>query len=297
MAPSPPAPRGLKRRSRRTRAARRLVDERLADVRHARDELTRTLDPEAVHDLRVSTRRLRATLQAFRDLGALKGPEREVKRLQDALGEVRDLHVQGQWLEERTREAPSARRAGFQAMHARLLEPLPQRERKLRRALARWKEHTVPAVKGAARRLEGPGRFGGKRSRRELRHRLRQVKRLMEACDEHLEAPEAHELRKGVKKLRYEAELFVSALGRPVKHLLKTLKPLQEVLGELHDADVRLELLQGFALQGPTAQRAAARLLLETVREERTRHATQVRQELGTWRDEKRAEALRALLD
>ena len=76
----------------------------------------------------------------------------------------------------------------------------------------------------------------------------------------------AHEMRKRVKKLRYEAELFRPALRRRMEALLEALVPLQELLGELHDADVRLGLLEGFAAEGTATERTAARQLLERVR-------------------------------
>ena len=296
MSPSPPLE-PLDRKSRRAQAAWSLITARLADTRDEEGALAWKLTPDGVHDLRVATRRLRAALKAFRDLGDLAPREREVKRLQDALGEVRDLHVQGAWLEEAARKAPSSHRAGLQELHARLMSPLPDKERRLRSALSRWAERTVPSLKRETQLLDGPGTYGGRRVRQELSQRLLQVEQLMKDCAENLDAPTAHELRKDVKRLRYEAELFLPALGREVKTLLKALKPLQEKLGELHDADVRLQLLQDFALEGPEAQRAAALELLQAVREERARHAALTRRELEDWHDEQRARALRGLLD
>ncbi|ATB35717.1 haloacid dehalogenase [Cystobacter fuscus] len=296
MSPASPS-QGLDRESRRTKAARYLLTSRLDDARRAEAALTRKLTPKRVHDLRVATRRLRAVLEAFRDLADLKAREREVKRLQDALGEVRDLHVQGAWLEEVAQKSESSRRAGFQAMHARLMSPLPDKERRLRRALSRWADRTVPALERETRRLKGPGKYGGQRVRQELSHRLRQLEALMENRAKDLTPAMAHALRKDVKKLRYEAELFVPALGREVKPLLKALKPLQESLGELHDSDVRLHLLQHFALHGAAAQRAAARTLLRGARAERAQHAARAGRQLGDWHDEKRTHALCALLE
>ncbi|MET0405834.1 MAG: CHAD domain-containing protein [Cystobacter sp.] len=294
---SPSTPQQPHRKSRRRKAARQLITARLADARQAEDALARKFTPDNVHDLRVATRRLRAALKTFRDLGDLAPRERAVKRLQDALGEVRDLHVQGEWLDTKARQGSTVRKTGVQSMHTRLSEALPRRERRLRRALQHWVDQDVPDIERAARRLEGPGKYGGRRARHGLRHRLRQVERLMNDCRENLDAPTAHELRKAVKKLRYEAELFLPALEDGVKPLLKALKPLQETLGELHDADVRLEWLQDFALRGPAARRAAARRLLKDVREERARHAGHASREFEDWREKKRGRDLRARLD
>jgi CHAD domain-containing protein len=294
---APPTPPEWSSKSRRPKAARHLITSRLADARQAEEALTQRFSPENVHELRVATRRLRAALKAFRDLGDLAPRERAVKRLQDALGQVRDLHVQREWLDAEAQRASASRRTGFQAMHTSLSASLPRRERRLRRALERWTDRDVPALERETRRLKGPGRYGGRRTRHELRHRLRQVERLMKDCQKDLEASRAHELRKAVKKLRYEAELFLPALGHDVKALLKALKPLQQTLGELHDADVRLQWLQDFALRGPTARRTAARRLLHDVREERARLAAHTHHELENWRERKRGRELRARLD
>src|SRR5690242_18265794 len=98
---SHPTPmRGLGPSSRLAEAARRLLTSRLADVRHEEDALADGLTDDGVHDMRVSTRRLRAALKVFRSLGNLEPLEREVKKLQDVLGEVRDVHVQGAWLKQ-----------------------------------------------------------------------------------------------------------------------------------------------------------------------------------------------------
>jgi CHAD domain-containing protein len=60
-------------------------------------------DADAVHDMRVASRRLRAALEIFQDVFAPKQYRtlrRDVKRVADALGSVRDLDV----LEERLRD-------------------------------------------------------------------------------------------------------------------------------------------------------------------------------------------------
>ncbi len=294
----PTPTRGLGPDSRRAEAARRLISNRLADVRHARAALGATFTPDGVHDLRVATRRLRAALKVFRSLGALAPLELEVKRLQDALGEVRDVHVQSEWLAQAAGGGKrGAERSGSATLRAGVESGLGAREKHLRQALTHWEKRTVPALLRETGRLEGPGRYGGKRVRRQLRRRLRQVKRLMDAYADAPDALTAHEMRKVVKKLRYEAELFRPALRRRMEALLEALVPLQEVLGELHDSDVRLGLLEGFTLRGTPAQRTAARALLEPVREERAARAAHTARELERWHAERLARGLRQLLD
>jgi CHAD domain-containing protein len=87
------------------KAIQRILMARLADVRAWEPALrgngaTRTAD--AVHDMRVATRRLRAALTLFAKALDLDFDEEqmEIKRLGAALGRVRDLDVQIQRLEE-----------------------------------------------------------------------------------------------------------------------------------------------------------------------------------------------------
>jgi CHAD domain-containing protein len=294
--PQPTPIRGLGPRSRLAEAARRILTSRLADVRHEEDALAEHLTEDGVHDMRVATRRLRAALKVFRDLGGLAPLEREVKKLQDALGEVRDTHVQGAWLKQAARKRKPSHRAGLEALRASVEAQLGAREKRLRRAMTRWADKTVPALLREAKRLDGPGRYGGQRVRAQLRRRLRKVERLMEDYAAAPDAVTAHELRKEVKKLRYEAELFRPALRRRMEALLEALVPLQELLGELHDSDVRLALLEGFSAEGTATERTASRELLEVVREERAGRAARTARELQRWHAEKLSRGLRQLL-
>ncbi|WNG33488.1 CHAD domain-containing protein [Archangium violaceum] len=295
--PRPTPTRGLGPRSRLSEAARRLLASRVADVRHEEDALAEALTEDGVHDMRVSTRRLRAALKVFRGLGDLAPLEQQVKKLQDALGEVRDVHVQGAWLKQLARREKPPKRARLEALRSRVESQLGAKEKKLRRELKRWGEKTVPALLDEARRLKGPGRYGGQRVRRQLRRRLRKVEQLMEDYSAAPDALTAHELRKDVKKLRYEAELFRPAMRRRMEALLEALVPLQELLGELHDSDVRLELLAGIAAEGTATERTAARALLEHVREERAGRAARTARELQRWHAEQLTRGLRHLLE
>lgn len=296
--PPPTTPRGLGPKSPRADAARRLVSQRLADVRHAQEKLGRTLAPDPVHDLRVATRRLRAALQVFRSLGTSRTLERQVKQLQDALGQVRDIHVQTEWLTQRAREQKKpSRREGSEALRSKLHSHLGSREQHLRRALEHWTTHTAPALEAATERLHGPGRYGNKQDRKVLLQRLRRLQRSMKHYERSPHPLLAHQVRKEVKKLRYEAELFHPARPEELDWLLEALEPLQEGLGNLHDADVRMELLAGFISSGSGPQRKAARKLLEEVARQRAEHASEVDHALRRWHARKSFRRLRGLLE
>ncbi|EAU68807.1 chad domain superfamily [Stigmatella aurantiaca DW4/3-1] len=251
---------------------------------------------KGVHDMRVATRRLRAALQVFRQTGRLDKVERQVKQLQDALGEVRDIHVQRDWLTQAARKQTPKHRAGLKALQQRREALLDNTSARLRRALKRWSERTVPLLLLRLGELKDAHSYGGGRIRRHLRQRLKRVEKRMARYAQAPDAATAHELRKETKKFRYALEIFQPALRRTVDALLEVLVPLQEGLGELHDADVRLELLGHVAAEATPAERAAARELLETVREERAQHAAEIARELQRWQSEQIIRGLRRML-
>ena len=54
---------------------------------------------------------------------------------------------------------------------------------------------------------------------------------------------ELHDLRISAKRLRYTLELFADTLGEEAIAAIARVKTLQERLGDLHDADVRIALV------------------------------------------------------
>jgi CHAD domain-containing protein len=294
---SQPTPvRGLGPATRLDEAARRILAARLADVRHPEAGLSGEFSMKGVHDMRVATRRLRAALQVFRPAGRLKKVERQVKQLQDALGEVRDLHVQQDWLAQAMRQQPSKHRAGLKALHARRQAQLGGKSKQLKQALKRWAERTVPALLFQMGNLEDTHAYGGGSVRRHLRRRLKRLEKRMAQYALAPDAASAHEMRKELKRLRYALEIFQPALRRTMDALLEVLVPLQEGLGDLHDADVRLELLEHTAAEAASSEREAARKLLETVQQERALRAAEIASELQRWQSEQITRGLRRLL-
>lgn len=168
---------------------------------------------DAVHDMRVALRRLRAALRLLR----LRELDPGVKALQDALGRVRDLQLQLQWDPGRRPLEIALRKA----------------ERGLQPALAKWRGKTLPALLDAAREASAPS---AARRRKILRKRLRRFEERLEAALSHPTPAAMHRVRISVKQIRY---LFELEKGPAAKLLLSELPPLQESLGQLHDMDVR----------------------------------------------------------
>ena len=219
------------------------------------------VDPEFLHDLRVSVRRSRAVQRQLKgvfppvDLRRHRG---EFRWLQQTTGELRDLDVQLEELDELRRSvgdpyagdlAPVAavlgeRRAAAQERVARAL-----RGRRARRGLADWTallEELVELPLGERPRAAEPiAVLAGERIAKLFRKMVREGRRIdADSGDEEL-----HELRKRGKELRYMLELFGSELFDPdvVGPMVKRLKALQDVLGRHQDRHVQVELLRSLA--------------------------------------------------
>jgi CHAD domain-containing protein len=248
-------------------AAPLLLAARLADVRRHEPGVAGRLDPDAVHDMRVAVRRLRAALKL---LGGrrLRRLDREVKELQDALGRVRDVQVQLAWLAGLRRELGVAHRRSLRTWAERQLPGLVER---LLPRLDAWARDLAPRLAAAAPRAGRRGRLGGRRIRRRLRRRLVRVEELAARAFADPRPAPAHALRIAVKQLRYAAEVAEPGFPDDVGRLLAALAPLQETLGELHDVVVRVERLSELAARGGEAEQRAALRLLAGVQRERGR--------------------------
>jgi len=94
------------------------ITERLNKMLSYTEQVRLAEDIEALHDMRVASRRLRAAISVFeaaipdREFAAF---EREVKGVTDALGEARDLDVIVETLEGLELTVPKGQRAGLEA--------------------------------------------------------------------------------------------------------------------------------------------------------------------------------------
>jgi CHAD domain-containing protein len=270
-------------------AGRRAVAVRLNDVRHYEPLLAHERDPDCVHDMRVATRRLRAALRLFDKGGTLTEAHDHVKRLGDALGVVRELHVQLGWLDGalRSRANDAPERPGIQTLMEERRIELPAAEEGLRGALARWQDGLAEAIAETASRIDGRGRLGGRRMRKRLCDRMAQARNRLQAAIDSTDAHTAHRLRITAKKLRYDCELLQPAFPDALDPFIKQLVPLQELLGDLHDADVHLPIIERFLVRAEPAQQAGGLALLRDELARRDRLAGELGVELRHWqRDE-----------
>ncbi len=127
-------------------AGRRMLQERTKKMLEWRDEVLKDEDIEALHKMRVASRRLRAVLDAYEsccDPQLFRKVYRRVKKATDVLGAVRDTDIMLQSLHTELEQAPVEERAGIQWLIAHLSVYRQQRQQKLEKFLAKFDEDTL----------------------------------------------------------------------------------------------------------------------------------------------------------
>ena len=115
-------------------AGQRMLSERLRKFLEWPDEVLKHEDVEAVHKMRVASRRLRATLDAYQsccDPKVFKRVYSQVKDAADVLGQARDTDVMLQNLQARLEHTPSEEQAGMRWLIHRLQSYRDDKQREL----------------------------------------------------------------------------------------------------------------------------------------------------------------------
>jgi CHAD domain-containing protein len=213
------------------------------------DPMVRRDEPDAVHQMRVATRRLRSTLRSFGQIIRRDGTQRlaaELKWLGTVLGDERDGEVLAGHLQAGLREMPAelvigpvqARVQGhFSSVRAdartALLEALGSERYfslldELDTLLAE-PPFTPQAAGAAADVLPAAAR----RPYRQVRRRMRRARRA--AAGQPTDAA-LHEARKAAKRARYAGEAMAPAIGKKARRFTQQMKKVQSVLGDHQDA-------------------------------------------------------------
>jgi CHAD domain-containing protein len=234
-------------------------------------------DPEGIHRLRTTTRRLRSELRSLENLVDSRYREQlegELKWLAGCLGAVRDLDIllarlkkaAGEHDDDGVSEVPLA------PLFADLSARRDQSARSLNEALRSDRYRGLLA--GLERAAERPvlTESASERCRSALPQvaatawrRLKKQGRALRSSDPDAEF---HELRKRAKRTRYTAELIAPIMGRRVARaaggFIRLLTQVQDTLGEHQDAVVAAaEIEHALAEhdQDPAFVRAANNLL------------------------------------
>jgi CHAD domain-containing protein len=129
---------GLQVDDRLTAAAVKILWTRFEDMWSFHEAVLNDFDAEAVHDMRVASRRLRTAMQTFRPCfprKSFRDHYERIRGLADALGEVRDRDVLLQELTGDLDRLPEDQRSGVLALIETLRAERKARRRELRAML------------------------------------------------------------------------------------------------------------------------------------------------------------------
>ncbi|MFS8197139.1 CHAD domain-containing protein [Streptomyces sp. CWNU-52B] len=247
-------------------------DHVLAYVRAQRDAIVE-LDPavrrdvhDAVHSMRVATRRLRSTFRSYGDVldrGVTDPIRDELKWLAGELGVGRDQEV----LTERLTAALAALPGDL------LTGPVPDRLTTWARAGRSGSRERLVAVLDGGRYLDllvsldallatpplvrTAADTTGKAITKAVRKDFDKLSGLVGRAVDLPAGPDrdlaVHDARKKTKRTRYAAELATPLLGKPAKSLVSDMKSLQSLLGEHQDSVMARQTLRELAAQAHTA--------------------------------------------
>lgn len=200
--------------------------------------------------MRVAARRFMAGVRMFGQYfpeAEFEELRRAARRVLKQLGAVRDLDVLVEYWESKS---ASEREAGLALAYlgAYLRGRRDEARRPMLKALDRFEERGFPAeVSGFFAAAEGDNRSGPSfrsAAADALPQRLHGLL-VYESCAHDPAAEnEQHQMRIAAKWMRYTMELFAPAFREELKQPIRQMRRLQDELGELHDCDVRRELLR-----------------------------------------------------
>jgi CHAD domain-containing protein len=215
-------------------------------------------DIEFVHRMRVASRRLRSALGLFRecfDEDDVKKWNRAVRAVTRDLGEARDLDVQISFLKE------------FADSHQRLPTLLD-----FKKELEQKRSEAQPRIVQGLEKLERKGTLEEMRRtfkevrtpsrcsvpydtmERALHHisvKLDDLLSLQECIHRPDDKEGHHRMRIAAKHLRYTMEAFGKLYDTTFQDRIATVRDLQDRLGELHDCDVWIGMLQARSVNDP----------------------------------------------
>lgn len=227
-----------------------IFEQRIAEFISAARRTRAASDAEAIHDLRVASRRLNAAIRTWRSLvptPARRAACRALRRLRRRLGKARELEVHVELLEARLPARKTVTRAAAAALLLRLKGRLARRRRaacrraspkRIKRAL-RLLEAVVAGL--PARLLRDPEaaeealaveREAGVTARDSIRQ-----------AAESEDDTSLHAARIQAKKWRYTIECLEDALPGRSSQGVRPLRRIQEALGDIHDRIVLRDVI------------------------------------------------------
>ncbi len=249
----------LDRNMRSDAACKAILLNQLEQIERNVDGTIADIDTEFLHDLRVAVRRSRSALSRLKGVLPQTVQDRfsqELRWVGSATTPVRDLDV---YLLDYPKYRDQLRGdlqsdlnplyeflvAHHQSARKQLVADL--KGKRFKDFLVKWRsflERPLPARPTAPAAHFSIGELADKRIWKTYRRVIAEGS----VIDEYTPAEALHDLRKTCKKFRYLLEFFASLYPeKDVGSLIKTLKVLQENLGDFQDLDVQAETLHGYS--------------------------------------------------
>ncbi len=226
---------------------------------------------DAVHDMRVATRRLRVAFRLFGSYykrNQVRDLEQDLRRTGRTLGAARDLDVFNKTARQYLRTLPKQQRKDLDPLLASWKRQRQIAHRELVNYLDSPRYQRLVEKLGDFLTTTGAGVPAGKQppaARIEIRHvlgsTLWQRYEAVRAYEVVLPAapPETlHALRIECKYLRYTLEFFQEVLGFGAAPLIRQINAVQDHLGEIQDAEVASQLLAEYLAKAYRAQVAVS---------------------------------------
>ncbi|HSK65231.1 MAG TPA: CHAD domain-containing protein, partial [Pyrinomonadaceae bacterium] len=309
--------RGLKCDAPATAGIKQVLLTRLGELQSWRDTALDWSDPEGVHSMRVASRRLRSALRDFLPYvhkRRLAGSMKQLKKVADALGGVRDHDVAIIALEEIKSQAP----AEISAALGQFIETRASVRERARQELTaaietdelkRLETRFVAAVEGAIAVAHRPKKHAqdkpplafAEMSRKVILDRLKEFEKRSEGLFRPLDIDALHDMRIAVKRLRYALELFSKCWPRVVGAQARRAARIQTALGDLHDCDVWIAAVGKQIIrarkQKEQEQAAALLWLLNHFLKLRTKHLQRAFTRWREWEKQDASGKVRAALE
>ena len=230
-------------------------------------------DPEAVHQARVATRRIRSTLRTFSSLLDEEWTDRlrdDLKWLANLLGEVRDTDVLLERFSEHLAALPAEDAKGGRRLLDRLAEQRDQARRRLLGGMASDKYvqllEDLVAASAAPALLPGADRPAAGVMPPLVAKPWKKLRKAVRKAGDDPPDHDLHQIRIRAKRARYAAEAVEPVIGTPAEDFADAIAGIQSVLGDHQDAVVGEAWLRGAAASARRDVALAAGLLIAAER-------------------------------
>lgn len=236
----------------------RIISKHLDSLLCQIDGVKSAEDVEAIHQMRVASRRMRTALTIFASCfkkQEIKSVLKDVRDVTKELGEARDLDVHLLYLQEEAKNFSSARlNPGVRRLILRLNQQRQEAQTGVVKAMDQFVDDHIAGKIGKwaaplldqsrASYLFSPALY--QLAFESINQRLDELEGRDLIVRDPAEVLELHAMRISAKRLRYTLEAFEDLYGDLIKPYLSKIKQIQETLGTVHDLDVWVEMIPAF---------------------------------------------------